>query len=77
MKQGRSDSSGPAGRKAEPGSREVYPGGTNNIGRPHSNHATDSGTFRPQVTPLYSGDRGYSAPSIGKKFHGKGSQGRY
>lgn len=76
MKQGRASTSGPADRKVEPSSRAVNPGGTNNIGRPHSNHATDSGTFIPHPTPLYAG-RGYEAPSIGATTHNKGSQGKH
>lgn len=75
MKQGTGNSR-PGDQKVEPASREVHPGGTNNIGRPHGNHASDSGTFTPRITPLY-GDRGYEAPAIRNTSHKSGSQGKH
>lgn len=76
MKQGRPSISGPADRKVEPSSRAVNPGGADRIGVPTANHATDTGTFTPRVTPLYAG-RGYEAPGIGATTHSKGSQGKH
>ena len=75
-KQGRADVSGPYDRKVEPKSKAINPGGVNNLGLAQGNHATDVGTFRPHSTPLNAG-RGFSAPSIGTKRHGSGSQGKY
>lgn len=63
-------------QKVEPNPRVVNSGGTNNIGRPHSNHATESGTFTPNITPLYGG-RGYEAPEVRSTSNKSGSQGRY
>lgn len=63
--------------KTEPSSREVYPGGTNQIGYQNGNHTTDDGDFTPRITPLY-GNKGYSAPSIRSITSRKGgSQGSY
>lgn len=75
-KQGRADSSGRHGWKVEPTSKAINPGGVNNLGLAQGNHATDVGTFKPNITPLNAG-RGYSAPGIGTKQHKTGSQGRY
>lgn len=75
-KQGRADISGPADRKVEPSTKDVNPGGVSNLGRAHGNHATDTGTFKPQITPMYNG-RGYEAPPIRNTSNKSGSQGRY
>lgn len=76
MKQGRADSSGPAGRKIEPRSKAINPGAVGNLGIMQGNHAMDSGTFKPNITPMDAG-RGFSAPGIGNKRHDRGSQGKY
>lgn len=77
MKQGRADVSGPYDRKIEPNSRAVNPGGVDRLGQPTANHATDSGTFTPNPTPMYAG-RGFEAPGIRNISPRKGgSQGKY
>lgn len=75
-KQGRADISGPYDRKIEPRSSAANPGGVGNIGLAQGNHASDGGTFRPNITPVDAG-RGYSAPPIGTKTHHCGSQGKH
>jgi hypothetical protein len=77
-KQGRADVSGRYDQKVEPTSYAKNPGGVNNLGRAHGNHATDSkdGTFTPKITPMDAG-RGFSAPGIRSTNRKGGSQGRY
>jgi hypothetical protein len=76
MKQGKASSSGVRGTKVEPTTKALNPGGVANMGNAIGNHATDTGTFRPQPTPLNAG-RGFTSPGIGNKRHRGGSQGKY
>lgn len=74
MKQGTGHQSN-MGRKTDPSPRIANPGGADNLGQAHGNHA-DHKTFTPRITPLY-GDRGYVAPAIRNTSNPKGSQGKY
>lgn len=77
MKQGRASISGPHDRKIEPMSKAVNPGAVSRIGIKQGDHATDAGDKRlDNYSPMNAG-RGYSAPGIGTKTHGRGSQGKY
>jgi hypothetical protein len=76
MKQGRASISGPYDRKVEPSSRAVNPAAVADIGNKQGNHATDSGTFTPRISPMYEG-RGYEAPMRGTTRHNSGSQGKH
>lgn len=78
MKQGRSDSRKQTGQKPEPYSKGVNPGGTNNIGRPSSNHTMDGDIEGPlNRTSLLNG-RTYQAPQVKSYTTRKGgSQGNY
>jgi hypothetical protein len=77
MKQGQASTKGPAGRKQEPSSRVVNPGGVDREGQALGNHSMDQGTVeRSNFTNMYGG-RGYEAPGIGKKYNKSGSQGKY
>lgn len=74
MKQGTRHSS-MMGRKMEPNSRAVNPGGAGNIGLAQGDHA-DGCDFTPRITPLYAG-RGFEAPAIATTTHKSGSQGKF
>lgn len=74
MKQGTANHSN-SGRKVEPRSTAINPGGVDALGQHFGNHS-DRGDFTPRITPMDAG-RGYSAPSIGTTTHKGGSQGKY
>lgn len=76
MKQGRASFKGPADRKVEPNPKVANPGGADREGQALGSHTMSGDMSHVSYTPLY-GDRGYSAPSIGKKHHSSGSQGKY
>jgi hypothetical protein len=76
-KQGRASISGPHDRKVEPTAKGVNPGAVSYLGNHLGNHASDGGgTMNLRPTPWDAG-RGYHAPGIGTKTHGRGSQGKY
>lgn len=77
MKQGRASISGSYDQKVEPSSKAINPGAVSRIGVIQGNHATDAGDKRLDNYSSMNAGRGYSAPGIGAKTHGRGSQGKY
>ena len=77
MTQGRADRRGSAGQKVEPSSRVVNPGGTDRLGQAFGSHTQTGDIDHPNLTPLYSSNRGYRAPAIRNTSSKSGSQGRY
>lgn len=75
-KQGRRDVYSKADYKVEPNPKVANPGGADREGQALGSHSMMGDMSRTNFTPLY-GDRGYSAPSIGKKYLPRGSQGKY
>lgn len=65
MKQGEASKNGPAGRKVEPTSKAVHPGGAGQIGLAQGKKPEN----------IYAG-RGYKAPMSGHQTHPRGSQGK-
>ena len=77
MKQGRADRRGPEGQKTEPKPRVVNPGGTDRLGQAFGSHTQTGDIAHPNLTPIYSSNRGYKAPAIRNTSSKSGSQGRY
>lgn len=75
MKQGTGNRR-PGDAKVEPRSHAINPRGIADLGLAQGNHATDSGTFKPNISPIDAG-RGYSAPDIRSTNRKGGSQGSY
>ncbi len=77
MKQGHASRSGAYGRKVEPTSHAIRPGGAAKLGNAYGTHVTDQrGETDYRGEPLHGG-RGYHAPKNKSQRHGSGSQGSY